>query len=254
MCMNISEYSLWLACLHHQCFHLPLVLPGAFVLVCLNFIYCSIRAQGWRPEGSGRGTQISQKWGPNTNVLALRKGQDITLTTLEINLCLLPLVGLTHMPTLINPLPNTYKTRRVTPSEEASPASVTSWASRVSQLSFLCIAFLPLFIPPLACVRAEACIIHFATFSSRSQLSFLTCFPFLSAFPLANNFLFSSFSDLPRSNLNPWESNGNGTFACKTKTKWLAPLALQFHTICDAESYIHMVRKCIYLKTRRKDD
>lgn len=38
--------------------------------------------------------------------------------------------------------------------------------------------------------------------------------------------------------------------------KWKASalLALHFCTLCAAESYIHMVRKCIYLETRRKAD
>lgn len=150
MCMNISEYSLWLACLYHQCFHLPLVLPGAFVLVCLNFILCSIRAQGWRPVGSGRGTQISQKWGPNTNVLALRKGQEITLTTLEVDPCLLPFVGLTHMPTLINRLANTYKT-----------SSYTKWGSYLSkcnQLSFLYLSTIISLHCITPCVHSPGCL------------------------------------------------------------------------------------------------
>ena len=137
MCMNTSDYSLWSPFLSSSAvFSFAAVLPGAFILVCLNFMLCSIRTQGWRPVGNGRGTQISQERELNTNVLTLRKGQDITFTALEVDLGLLPSVDLTHMPTLMKPFPNAYKISRVTPSEGASPACVTSCSELFVSLSY----------------------------------------------------------------------------------------------------------------------
>lgn len=136
MCMNTSDCSLWTPFLSSSAaFSFAAVLHGAFVLVCLNFTLCFIRAQSWRPVENGTGTQISQEWGLNTNVLTPRNGQDITLTIL-VDLGLLPSVILTPMPALVKPLPNTYKISRVTPSEGDSPACVTSCSELFVSLNY----------------------------------------------------------------------------------------------------------------------
>lgn len=167
---------------------------------------CSIGAQGWRPMGNGRGTQISQEQGPNTNVLTLRKGQDITLTSLEVDLGLLPSLGLTHMPALVKHLQIPTKSVELHQVRELAQHVLPAVLSFSYPSAIIPLHHIFPFVHSLASfcysVRTEVWVIHFVIFPSRSQLFFLTCFPSLSPFPLPPNLLFSSFSYLPKTDLN----------------------------------------------------
>lgn len=130
------------------------------------------------------------------------------MTTPEVNLGLLPSVGLPHVPALVKPLPNTCKAvelHQVREQAQHMLPAVPGILYPSTIISLHCI--FPFVHSPASfcyCVRKEVWVINFIIFSSKSQLFFLICVPSLSTFPLALKVLFSSFSYLPKTDLSKY--------------------------------------------------
>lgn len=234
---------------------LATVLCVPLILVCWSSYFLVL---GHKVGGQGHGGESKFSWEqwPNTSVLSLKKGQDITLTCRDLSLGLLHSVGDTCL--------LWYSHFKIQNQQNySSERFCLACAIRYSELfvslkyHFLVLYFLfHLFLCflLLLCENRVACN-PFCHFSSGSQLFFITCFPSLAASLLAPSHLFSSFSYLPKSDLNKSMAKSfEYKFCLQAWKQATLHCSVFLRHKCCRKLHSHGQKLCIYLEWGKNAD